>query len=108
VEPVDLGAKRDVLLEDCSAELVQIEQRFGDDAIEYLTNERSVDINYPVLHYPTKVNSFNFDKNPEVTGVLQGIKGQYLIMDTGVINIRKFGGYEVEFVSKGADPFEIR
>ena len=27
-----------------------------------------------------------------------GIKGQYLIFDTGVINIRKFGGYEV-FIS---------
>ena len=26
-----------------------------------------------------------------------GIKGQYLLLDTGVINIRKFGGYEVEF-----------
>ncbi|MFA0412122.1 DUF2797 domain-containing protein, partial [Vibrio splendidus] len=24
------------------------------------------------------------------------IKGQYLILDTGVINIRKFGSYEVE------------
>ena len=25
-----------------------------------------------------------------------GIKGQYLILDTGVLNIRKFGGYEVD------------
>ncbi|MGS0729255.1 DUF2797 domain-containing protein, partial [Shewanella sp. 0m-11] len=32
---------------------------------------------------------------PEVSGVLQGIKGQYLIFDTGVINVRKFGSYEV-------------
>jgi hypothetical protein len=31
-----------------------------------------------------------------VSGVLQGIKGQYLLLDTGVINIRKFTGYEVE------------
>ncbi|TNE94639.1 MAG: DUF2797 domain-containing protein, partial [Gammaproteobacteria bacterium] len=28
---------------------------------------------------------------------LEGIKGQYLILDTGVINIRKFTGYEVRF-----------
>ncbi|MDF4956873.1 DUF2797 domain-containing protein, partial [Vibrio parahaemolyticus] len=27
---------------------------------------------------------------------LQGIKGQYLIFDTGVINVRKFTSYEVE------------
>jgi hypothetical protein len=98
VEPVDLAAKRDVLLDDCAANLSEIEQRFGDGSIDYLTDEQTVVINYPVLQYPAKVKSFNFDKDPEVSGVLQGIKGQYLILDTGVINIRKFGGYEVEFV----------
>jgi len=25
-----------------------------------------------------------------------GIKGQYLILDTGVLNIRKFSGYNIE------------
>ncbi len=49
-----------------------------------------------VRQHPVKIVSHNFDKNPEVTGVLQGIKGQYLILDAGVINIRKFGSYEVE------------
>lgn len=29
-------------------------------------------------------------------GRLLGIKGQYLILDSGVINIRKYGGYNVE------------
>ena len=28
-----------------------------------------------------------------------GIKGQYLIFDTGVINIRKYGGYQLELSS---------
>jgi len=27
---------------------------------------------------------------------LLGIKGQYLILDGGVINLRRFSGYEVE------------
>jgi hypothetical protein len=45
--------------------------------------------------YPQKISSLNFDKNPVVEGILQGIKGQYLILDSGVINIRKFAGYEV-------------
>jgi hypothetical protein len=53
-------------------------------------------IQYPVLQYPAKIKSFNLDKDPLVSGVLQGIKGQYLLFDTGVINIRKFAGYEVE------------
>ena len=71
-------------------------EQFGEQAIETLANEKPVDIEYPVLAYPTKVKSFNLDKNPEVSGNLQGIKGQYLIFDSGVINIRKYAGYEVE------------
>jgi len=31
-----------------------------------------------------------------VQGILHGIKGQYLLLDTGVINIRKYSGYEVK------------
>jgi hypothetical protein len=50
---------------------------------------------YPVLAYPQKVKSFNLDRNPEAGGVLQGIKGQYLIFDAGVINLRKYTGYRV-------------
>ena len=56
-----------------------------------------MDIHFPVDSYPLKIKSFNLDKNPEVAGVLHGIKGQYLLLDTGVINIRKFSGYEVAF-----------
>lgn len=58
-----------------------------------------INIRYPVLEYPLKVVSFNFDKTPVVEGQLRGIKGQYLILDTGVINLRKFGGYQIEFSS---------
>ena len=50
-----------------------------------------------MVEYPVKIKSFNFDKVPGVEGKLQGIKGQYLLLDTGVINIRKFGGYRVQF-----------
>lgn len=51
---------------------------------------------YPVKVWPTKVKSFNLDKDPVAGGVLQGIKAQYLIFDGGVINLRKFSGYKVE------------
>jgi len=51
---------------------------------------------YPVQVWPTKVKSFNLDKEPSAGGVLQGIKGQYLIFDGGVINVRKYTGYKVE------------
>ncbi len=51
---------------------------------------------YPVLAYPRKVKSFNLDKDPVAGGTLQGIKGQYLIFDGGVINLRKYTGYRIE------------
>lgn len=51
---------------------------------------------YPVRQWPQKVTSHNLDKTPVVAGVLQGIKGQYLILDGGVINLRRHSGYRVE------------
>ena len=56
-------------------------------------------IAYPVAKYPAKIASFNLDKAPEVRGELLGVKGQYLILDSGVINMRKYGGYELEWES---------
>jgi hypothetical protein len=55
-----------------------------------------VSIKYPVLEYPKKLTSFNLDKDPLVEGTLMGIKGQYLLFDTGVINLRKYAGYLIE------------
>jgi hypothetical protein len=50
---------------------------------------------YPVLAYPTRVKSFNLDRDPRAGGILQGIKGQYLIFTDAVINLRKYSGYQV-------------
>ncbi len=56
----------------------------------------AVTLDYPVWHWPNKVTSINLDKTPEVEGQLLGIKGQYLILDAGCINIRKYSAYELE------------
>lgn len=52
---------------------------------------------YPVLEYPSKITSHNLEKHTRLEGTLMGVKGQYLLFDTGVINIRKYGGYKVRF-----------
>ncbi len=70
-------------------------EQFDDGPVERLENADTVEINYPVEQFPEKVVSHNFDKNPVVEGQLNGIKGQYLLFDTGVINMRKFSSYEV-------------
>ncbi|WP_010325348.1 DUF2797 domain-containing protein [Marinobacterium stanieri] len=95
VEPLDLKAERDRLLTLCALQLDSLREEYGVEAIRELDAE-VVEINYPVEVYPAKVGTHNLDKNPVVEGVLQGIKGQYLILDTGVINIRKFAAYNVE------------
>lgn len=97
-EPIDLAAERDRLLAECDSEIQALQQQFDDNSVATLPGEQEQRIIYPVEQYPAKVSSFNFDKTPEVNGVLHGIKGQYLIFDSGVINIRKFSGYEVEMV----------
>lgn len=96
-ESVALEQVRDGLLASCAVEIEALKGRFGADAITVLNGEAGVAIGYPVVNYPTKITSLGFDKNEVVEGRLEGIKGQYLIFDSGVINIRKYGGYLVEF-----------
>ncbi|WP_371379715.1 DUF2797 domain-containing protein [Thalassotalea aquiviva] len=93
-EAIDLKARAEELIPKIAARLDELKLLYGADAIEQLDQD-IVEIDYPVLQYPSKISSFNFDKNPEVSGTLMGIKGQYLYFDTGVINIRKFTSYEV-------------
>ncbi len=93
-ESVDLYQIRDNLLTQCEAEIEVIQQQYGDAAIEQI-DESIVEIKYPVDEYPAKIKSLNFDKQPQIEGKLLGIKGQYLILDGGVLNIRKFSGYNL-------------
>ncbi len=89
---VNLTEERDHLLPHIRDDIEAVTAQFGADAVEVL-DEPVVNIAYPVLIYPSKIRSFNLDKSPEAEGMLQGIKGQYLIFDTGVINLRKYTGY---------------
>lgn len=68
-----------------------------DEAAKYfIENNGETHLDFPVLQYPEKVNSLNLDKTPSYTGVLKGIKGQYLIFeDNTVFNVRGSEGYYV-------------
>ncbi|HEY5601778.1 MAG TPA: DUF2797 domain-containing protein [Gammaproteobacteria bacterium] len=98
-EPLDLAAQRDALFAQCGKQIKQLENTLPENSIRLLPDAAITGIEYPVLEFPAKVTSLSFDKTPGVAGTLLGIKGQYLILDTGVINIRKFGGYEIEFAA---------
>lgn len=88
VEAVDLHRVQEEIYED-----------FGNLIDDYEAedlDENILEINYPIESVPEKITSLSFDKMPLIEGVLTGIKGQYLILDTGVLNIRKHNGYSIK------------
>jgi len=94
-EDLDLSLKRDELFELCHEEIEELQGEYGLMGVQLLYDAQQEEFRYPVTQYPTKVSSFNLDKNPLVEGKLMGIKGQYLLLDTGVINLRKYTSYHV-------------
>lgn len=102
VEPLDLIAERDRLLARLEPGLAALRQRVGDEAIRTVDDALPLAIGYPVLEWPRKIVSFNLDKSSMVEGTLMGLKGQYMILDTGVINLRKFAGYQVSVTAEAA------
>jgi len=60
-----------------------------DDTVHNFMYPREADFN-------VKLTSFSFDKTPEIKFRLRGIKGQYLLFDEGILNIKRHAGYEVE------------
>ena len=65
---------------------------------KYIVKDMEVkELVYPVESVPDKISSHNLEKIPEFTDRLTGIKGQYLIFEHRVINLRKYAGYHVNF-----------
>jgi Protein of unknown function (DUF2797) len=100
-EACDLEQARLRLMAECAGELHALQQEHGIHAITALADGSEVHIKYPVLEYPAKVSSLNLDKTTSIGGTLLGIKGQYLMFDSGVINMRKYGGYQLSLHTTG-------
>ena len=68
------------------------------DLRPYLIKDPEVsELNFPVLQYPEKVKSLKLEKEKSYSGILKGIKGQYLIFDDQTVyNIRSNEGTVVE------------
>jgi hypothetical protein len=99
VELLDMQAMREKMLTDALPILEKLSMSEGAEAEKepfyQVSTEEATSLNFPVLKYPTKIKSFNLDKTPMIEGTLEGIKGQYLIFDTGVINMRKYSSYQL-------------
>lgn len=94
-DKIDMHAKRDEIFAEIAPAIQAIAAKFKFGDIEILTAEQVQELSYPVLQYPDKITTLDFDKTPQISDVLQGIKGQYLLFNSGVINLRKYTGYEV-------------
>jgi hypothetical protein len=61
-----------------------------------LNDTEITQIKYPILKYPPKKFSYKPNKTKPIEDILIGVKGQYLLFEKGVINLRSFSGYYAE------------
>ncbi len=94
-DKLDMIGERDRLLAQASTAIGEVAKVHQDGEVVAAPVIPICEITYPVHRYPDKIRAHNLDKTPRIEGRLWGIKGQYLILDSGVLNIRKFGGYQV-------------
>lgn len=89
---------KDVQEYDLPEEKINAYQLLPAELQQYLYDDNRIwEFRYPVLQFPEKITSVSFDKDPVISGVLNGIKGQYLIFADGkVLNLRKHSGYFLE------------
>lgn len=90
---LDLVAARDGLLEQAGAALDRLITQYS-GAIVPARGPMQTFV-YPVQAYPHRITALNLDKEPVASGRLLGVKGQYLLLDSGVLNVRKYTGYQV-------------
>lgn len=86
-ETVDLVQLRNDLVEKLKEDLKKYEFK--------IIESKVYSFNYPITKYLEKINSIGLDKTAEINSKLIGIKGQYLIFEDGVFNVRSHTGYEV-------------
>ncbi|MDF2690884.1 MAG: hypothetical protein K0S29_739 [Gammaproteobacteria bacterium] len=96
-EPIDLLAARDLILS--KLDLKPLQSEFGAEALTYLDNAKVLQFRYPVLRYPTTIKKAEFDEQGILKAKLLGIKGQYLLLDKGVINVRNLAGHHLSLAS---------
>jgi len=92
---------KDIQEYDLQEEKVNANQLLPAELQQYFYPDNQIwKINYPVIEFPVKISSVSFDKDPVISGILNGIKGQYLIFSDGrVLNIRKHNGYFIEILT---------
>lgn len=66
-----------------------------DDTVHAFHYPRLSDVSFPM-------KSLSLDRTPEIAGRLLGVKGQYLLFDQGVFNVKRHSGMKVELTASPA------
>lgn len=109
---IDLRALAASLRNDAAAELRALEVRFP-NALTWVDDQLPLIFQYPVTAYTSPARGLALLPGAAVGGVLLGIKGQYLLFDSGVFNVRRHTSYHVElarlapFVAIARDQLEL-
>jgi hypothetical protein len=91
--------KNQIADKDIEAVRAEVWEKIPKDYEPYVVSSHEVlQFQYPQLHIPEKIKSLDLNKQPHIKDNLIGIKGQYMIFEKGVINMRKFSGYKVRVV----------
>jgi len=100
---IDLPALLVQLRDRAKLELAALDGRFP-GALDWIASPTPQRFDYPVTSYDGAATVLSLIVDVAIGGTLLGIKGQYLLFDTGVLNVRRFTSYHVE-VAHG-DPIE--
>lgn len=87
--------QQDIDLKKEAQKIVKSHQ-FEDLGVKVIENEDVLHLRYPCEDYPQKASQLNLDKTRHFQGKLLGIKGQYLLFEDKVFNVRRHQGYEVD------------
>jgi len=91
-ESLDLAREREKFLSLLAREKDNLPKRIGGESILFSPLQEGIlELNYPILSYPTKAKSLKASE--AIEGKLLGIKGQYLLFPQGGINLRSHSGY---------------
>ncbi len=95
--PLDLKKEKDKFVRHLETQnFVYEENPKGSVQWTILQNAEPISIHYPITRYPSKIKSLKLTNESPIHDTLVGIKGQYLLFDSGVINIRSLGGLYCE------------
>lgn len=86
---------------DLDAEMARIAEHVAaDETRAFLKAPEELEritISYPIRNAPSKVRSLGLQKQPTIESTLEGIRGQYLLLEDGyVMNMRRHAGFVVE------------